>query len=626
MRSLHLMIIPVFIFFAALQTMKHNRLVKDKISQVNNQFGYFSDSTKEMGKKIFMTSCYSCHKDSTNPLAPGYTVLTLMTPRSIFSALTTGKMRQQAVNLSETERKAVVQWLTNRELTTTSFPKEAYTSFSIPNQHSKYDHSGWGNNIEGTGYRNADQAGITTANISSLKLKWAFAFPDASVMRGKPAVVGDWLIVGGQFGELLSINKHSGKIGWLFSASSAIRGAITVIREENSATAFFADFSSNVYAVDIKTGKQIWNKRAGYDQLSSVTGSVVVYGGIVYVPISSLEVATAANGNYGCCTSSGGVVALNAKTGQEIWRHRVIADPAVVSGKNKNGKPAYGPSGAPVWCSPTVDSKRGLLYIGTGENYSAPTTTTSDAIQALDLKTGRLVWNFQATSNDAYNLACPFFANCPGKGGPDLDFGMAPILIKKKDGKDVLVAGQKSGFVYALTADKGKLIWKTRIGKGGALGGIHWGMSTDGKYVYASNADNIIAMDKNDSSYAPSPGVYALDLNTGKVIWKMPTPECPDKKNCIAANSAAPLLIPGLVFAGALDGHIRAYATADGKILWDFDTNKTYETINGIKGKGGSIDGPAAVVSGGMLFVNSGYGMFGEIPGNVLLAFEINRD
>ena len=542
-----------------------------------------------------------------------------MTPRAVLAALNNGKMKAQGAILSEEQRKDVAQWVTQSEIKTNNFSKESFTSFSItPN---RTDYSGWGGNLEGTGFRTTAQSGISLNNISTLKLKWAFAFPDATLVRSKPAIAGDWLIIGGQYGEVFAINKNSGKIGWMFTASAAIRGAIAIVENANGITAFFADFSTNVYAINVKTGKLLWNKRAGFDQQSTNTGSVAVYNGYVYVPISSIEVAMAANGNYPCCNSSGGVVAIDAKTGQEIWKYRVLP-PAKESGKKKNGNPFYGPSGAPVWCSPTVDTKRGLLYIGTGENYSFPSTNTSDAIQALDLRTGKLIWNFQRTGGDIYNLACPYFNNCPGKAGPDLDFGMAPILIKKVDGKDILVAGQKSGVVYAIAPANGKLIWQTRIGKGGALGGIHWGMATDGKYVYAANADNAIAIDTRDSSVKISPGLFAIDINTGKIIWETASPDCQGKKDCFPSNSAAPTVIPGIVFAGGLDGHLKAYATKDGKILWDFDTAKEFVTTNGIKGKGGAIDGPAVVVSNGMLYVNSGYGMFGEMPGNVLLAFE----
>jgi polyvinyl alcohol dehydrogenase (cytochrome) len=199
------------------------------------------------------------------------------------------------------------------------------------------------------------------------------------------------------------------------------------------------------------------------------------------------------------------------------------------------------------------------------------------------------------------------------------------MLIHETNGKDILVAGEKSGVVYALSTD-GKLIWKKRIGKGGALGGVHWGMATDGKNVYAANSDNIYALDKSDSSLKPTPGIYALDVNTGKVIWSAATPACDTSvKGCLASNSAAPTVVPGVVFAGALDGHIRAYATTNGKILWDYNTLRQFETVDKIKGSGGALDGAAPVIANGMLFVNSGYGMFGELPGNVLLAFEVGK-
>jgi polyvinyl alcohol dehydrogenase (cytochrome) len=612
MRYLLLMAIPSIIFlmfWSGLERKQNSTTITAETAD---------DSTSIIGKRVFLANCSTCHRDSSGLAAPGQTILSAMTPRAVLAALDNGKMRVQAAKLSDQEKKAVAQWVTNAKLGDNSFPKNAYTFFSPAISNPVFDHSGWGGNLEATGYRSAAQARISSANVSSLNLKWAFAFPDGTLTRSKPAIAGDWLIVGGQFGDVLALNRKTGKIGWRFEANAAIRGAIVVLKKTNSITAYFADFSTNVYAVDVKTGKLVWVKRAGYESLSSVTGSVAVYNGLVYVPITSLEVALAANGSYPCCVSSGGVVALNATTGNEIWRHRVITDVAKESVQKKNGKFFYGPSGAPVWCSPTVDAKRGLLYIGTGENYSKPTTNSSDAIQALDLKTGKLVWNFQATSNDAYNVACPMLTNCPDKDGPDLDFGMAPLLVKRKDGKELLVAGQKSGVVFALEPGTGKIIWQQRVGKGGALGGIHWGMAADGNNVYAAVADNIYAIDKRDTSIKPSPGLYALNLVTGKLVWKTPSPVWR-----VPANSAAPTVIPGIVFAGTLDGHIRAYASSDGKILWDFDTARDYETANGIKGKGGSIDGPAPVIADGMLFMNSGYSMFGEMPGNVLLAFEV---
>jgi polyvinyl alcohol dehydrogenase (cytochrome) len=581
------------------------------------------DTLKEKGQQLYITHCYSCHKDSVTNIAPGLAMMRAMSTRSIVAALNNGKMRAQGAALSAEERVAVAQWITNTKLKETSFPDSAFTQFSIsPKTNSPYDHSGWGNDKPGSGFRSASQAGISAENVGSLKLKWAFAFPEATIMRTKPAVAGDWLIVGGQFGDVISIHRKTGKMGWRFAASAAIRGAITIERSGNNIIAYFADYSTNVYALDVKTGKLIWNKRAGYEPQSSVTGSVAVYNGIVYVPISSIEVGLVANSKLDCCFSSGGVVALDANTGKQIWQYRT-SPKAVKSGVKRNGVPAYGPSGAPVWCSPTIDAKRGRLYIGTGQNYSYPATNTSDAIIALDLKTGKVIWRFQATEDDTYNVACPLLYNCPDKAGPDVDFGMAPILVKRQDGTEILVAGQKSGVMHALSTD-GNVLWQTRVGRGGPLGGIHWGMATDGKYIYAANSDHAYTVDRRDSSHPIAPGIYALDINDGKIVWHAAPPDC-GTGWCLNGNSAAPLVVPGVVFAGHLDGYIRAYDSENGKVLWQYNTVREYETINGIKGKGGSIDGPPPVVADGMLYVNSGYGMFGQAPGNVLLAFEIEK-
>ena len=579
-----------------------------------------ADST---GMNLFNSNCLSCHQESQQSLAPGPTVLASMTTRAIYASLTTGKMKHQAASLTDDERKKIAEWLTRSKLKTSTMNADAYTKFTPGKLSGKSDHSGWGNDDAGSGFRSAEQAGITKDNVGTLKLKWAFAFPEGTITRTKPAVAGDWLIVGSQYGQVYAINRHTGKIGWEFTATAAIRGAISIVRSGQNITAIFADFSTNVYALDVKTGKLIWNARAGFEPHSANTGSVIVHKDKVYVPIVSAEIGATGSNKYACCTSSGGVVALDEKTGSLVWTYRILPK-AELSVKKKNGQSFYGPSGAPVWCSPTIDAKRGLLYIGTGQNYSDPTTNTSDALQAIDIKTGKPVWNFQATANDAYNIACPVFLNCPPKSGPDLDFGMAPILVNGPDGKDMLLAGQKSGVVFALTPE-GKLLWKTRVGKGGKLGGIHWGMATDGVNIYAANADNFIALDNSDPDFKPSPGMYALSLATGDTIWSSPSPPCANGKSCFNGNSAAPLVVPGVVFAGSLNGIIRALSTVDGSVLWEYNTIREYKTTNGIKGKGGAIDGPPPVVADGVLYVNSGYGMFGQTPGNVLLAFEVAR-
>ena len=587
-----------------------------------------ADSTHIMavGRVVFANTCKACHGNPAFPKAPALEALANVQPRHILNTLDNGKMRQQAKALSEQQREAVAQYVTHKLLKVTVMPKEAYTTFSFKGGNKLYDCSGWGGNLVGTNYRTAAQTGITRDNIDSLTLKWAFAFPDASEMRSKPAVAGDWLIIGNsQSGDVYALNRLTGKLGWHVTASNGIRSGIVVARQGNSYIAYFADGGSFVYAVDVRKGKILWSTKAGVGNLAMNTGTLAVYGGKVFVPLSSLEVVAAADSNYNCCSTSGAVRALDSKTGKLLWYHRVVSVKATARADKKNGKPFFGPSGAPVWSSPTIDPKRNLLYIGTGENYSLPATNTSDAIQAINMSTGKVVWNFQATEGDAWNIACPVIINCPGTKGRDLDFGMAPILVTGKDGKQRLLAGQKSGVVYALDPQNGKLLWKTRIGKGGALGGIHWGMAADSENVYAANSDNMYGLNLDDTTIKASPGIYALDIVSGNITWSAPVPQVKGMPKYLSVNSAAPVAVPGVVFAGSNDGHLRAYASEDGHVIWDYNTARKFETVNGVEGNGGSIDCASPLVTDGMLYVNSGYASFGEKPGNVLLAFSVKN-
>ena len=448
-------------------------------------------------------------------------------------------------------------------------------------------------------------------------------------MRTKPTVIGDVILVGDQFGNIYAIEAATGCVRWTFEADSGLRGAILVDEDtDGRSIAYFVDLRTSVYALDVADGSVVWKTRVGWHPESSNTGSPALHAGRLIVPISSMEVVRAGDPEYECCTSSGAVAAVEVATGFVDWYYRVMPGYPEEAGESAAGTQLYAPSGAPVWSSPTVDAERGLVYIGTGENYTRPTTPSSDAILAVDVETGELAWSFQATEADAFTMACTTRRNrenCPAPVGPDLDFGMAPILVTRVDGTDVLVAGQKSGVLWALDPDaEGEVIWSTRVGKGGALGGIHWGMATDGRLVYAANADRGAVIVDVHPDQPPAPGLYGIDLMTGEVVWSAPSPTdtCDGRRGCYAANSAAPAVMPGVVFAGALDGHMRAHSTEDGRILWEFDTAQDFETVNGIPGRGGSIDGPGPVVAGGLLFVNSGYGSFSQMPGNVLLALE----
>lgn len=589
-------------------------------------------SAAQEGAEIFETACASCHTPAGTERAPGVNLLRQLTPRAIVASLEDGVMRAEGADLTREERIAVAEYLTRRRYEASRVPESTFCS-GLPwtgMDPAAVSWMGFAGNLAGTGYQPPERAGLSASDVPGLELRWAFAFPGGTNMRTSPAVAGDAALVAGPFGEVVALDLATGCVRWGFEADALVRGAIVVGEgPEGRSTAYFVDSRTSAYAVDLESGSLLWKQRVGWHAVAYGTGSPALHDGRLFVPVSSLEVTAAGDPRYECCTSSGAVAALDAATGEVLWYHRVIPGYPEETGRNGIGTTTWGPSGASVWSSPTIDPARGLLYAGTGENLTHPTTGNSDAILAIDLETGELAWSFQGTAGDAFNMACTQAAyreNCPDPVGPDLDFGMAPMLVTRPDGKEILVAGQKSGMVWALDPDNdGALLWSTAVGKGSALGGIHWGMASDGRYAYAPNADrNAVIVDVNPEREL-SPGLYALDLMTGEVVWRamMPEDSCRGRRRCFAANSAGAAVIDGVVFAGGLDGVIRAHSAVDGAVIWEFDTTQPVETVGGVPGRGGAIDGPGPVVAGGMLFVNSGYGTFGQMPGNLLLAFAV---
>ena len=580
---------------------------------------------------LFAESCATCHNTEQSGRTPSRFMLGALSPKAIVAALESGVMRAEGEALSREQKIALAELMTGRAYSDALLPADAYCADHGFRRIDAGDvtHMGFGGNPEATGFATADSAGLTAAQVPSLELKWAFAMPGASQVRTKATVVDGMVVVGDMYGGVFAIDAETGCVRWAYAADSGIRGAVLIGEARGGKTyAWFVDFNTNAYALDVTTGELAWKTRVGRHSEASNTGSPAIHDGKLIVPLSSMEVVTAMDPTYQCCTSSGAVAAIDASSGEVAWYTPTIAQPPEPTAKNAIGTQNFGPSGATVWSSPTIDAKRGLVYVGTGENLTHPATTTSDAILALNIDTGKVEWSFQGLPDDAFNMACTTpenRQNCPGPAGPDLDFGMAPIIVTRRDGREVLVAGQKSGVVWALDPDDdGNVLWSTQVGKGSALGGIHWGMTTDGERVYAANAGRPGAVFVDISPDVPvSPGLFALDLADGKVTWSAPAPEdtCLGKDGCRASNSAAPSMIDGVVFAGGLDGYIRAHASDDGTVIWEYDTTGEHETINGVPGRGGAIDGPAPVVANGMLFVNSGYGSFGQMPGNVLLAF-----
>ncbi len=471
--------------------------------------------------------------------------------------------------------------------------------------------NGWAD-AANTRFQSARDAGLNAANTPGLKLKWAFGFPGTTTAFGAPTVSDGRVFVGDASGNVYSLEARTGCMYWVYTAEGGVRVAPAL----DSRSVYFGDLKGNVYAIDIAKGALLWKVRADSHPMAVITGSPKLNDGRLYVPVSGRDESMAAtNPAYECCTFRGSVVALDAASGQRIWQAFTIPDTPKVTGQNAKGAKTWGPSGAVPWSSPTLDPQKKILYIGTGVNYSNPPTNTSDAILAFDMDSGRLLWSQQVHASDSYNFACGADdkTNCPKLPFVDFDFGHSPLL---RNG--ILFAGDKGGTVYALDANqKGKLLWKKKLASGGLNGGFMWGPAADEQGVAYIGISDFTAGKPEVGG-----GLVALQLATGEQLWKTPAPKpsCIATPGCSAAQSGPVTSIPGVAFLGSRDGHLRAYETRKGGIVWDFDTARDFETVNGVKARGGSISSTGAVAFGGMLYVTSGYSG-NTMPGNVLLAF-----
>lgn len=539
-------------------------------------------------------------------------------------------MKQQASELSVGERSLVANYLAGSDGSAASDKSMTMCENQLATTGDKASSiAAWG--MGETNHRFIDEktAGVNAENVSTLQLNWAFDFPGATRARSQPTVYGNVVYVGSQRGVIYAIDLDTGCLHWQFEADAEVRSAISIAPAINDAphTLYFGDTGGNVYAISGIDGALQWRQHLNDHPAATITGSPRFFEGRLFVPMSSWEWATAADPNYACCTFRGGIAAYNAANGDLLWKSYSIPETPVDTGKrNSLDVPIMGPSGVPIWNSPTVDAKRGLLYVGTGESYTSPAADTSDSVLAFSIDTGELVWSKQLTKHDAWNMSCFIGSsyNCPEENGPDMDIGAPPVLISLPSGKDILVVGQKNGFVYGLDPeDRGAIVWQRKVGLGGYAGGIHWGMATDGKAVYAPNADTDF-IGRYDAERFP--GVFALKVETGEQLWYTRAQEdcrAEEKPACDAGISAAATAVPGLVFAGGFDGQLRAYDSKMGKVLWTYQTNRSFKSVSGRQAHGGSIESDGPVVYQGHVLVNSGYLFGARMPGNVLLNFAL---
>jgi polyvinyl alcohol dehydrogenase (cytochrome) len=582
---------------------------------------------RSRGEAIYKSTCAMCH-DRPEGRTPGRNAIAITrSPDYLLRVMNEGVMRVQASRLAAEEKIALVAYLVNAMPGSGSEVdlnanrcSGALRPFTVngPSWNS------WGGH-GATNLRYQSGGGLAASNVAKLVLKWAFAFPGGA--SSPPTVMGGRLFVPSMAGAVFSLDARTGCTHWAIDVGAPVRTPITIGKAGAALAAFFGDNKGRVHAVDAQTGKDLWTVQVEIHPMTRLTGAPVLFEGRLYVPVSSFEEAP--DPKYRCCTFRGSLVALDAATGQVVWKSFTLdqsAEPLADGHK-------LGPSGVAIWHAPTIDAKRRLIYVATGNLYTDPPVETSNAVIAFDLGTGMRRWVRQLHAHDVNVAGCwaPALTvgspNCPASPGPDFDLGGPAMLVTAPDGSDHLIVPSKSGDVFALDLEKqGAIVWRTQLGRGSALGGVEWGGASDGMRAYFTVGDgNDIRLRGTAAERGPArPGVHAISPKTGAVLWHTPapSPRCSWGTPCTPAMTAAPIVAADVVFAGSADGHARAFSASDGRLLWVFDTGRRFDAVNGIKATGGAIDHGGQVVAGNMLFVTSG----GRAqPGNALLAFEVSR-
>lgn len=604
------------------------------------------------GQAIYRANCATCHDNPETSRAPAKATLSAMSYQTLSFALTKGKMQAQGSGLDDEARGQLINYLTGRAAESRETWSQA---MACAGGRKGVDLTAapavatFGFDARQTRTLTARQTGLTKAGLGKLDLAWAIGFPDVTMMRAQPAVVGKTIFL--PVAEAAAMyafdvsNAAKPCVKWVYRTpggaplrSSPGYGVIATPgkRGDGRAVLAFSGLDSTIHVVDAATGKALWTKNLASYSYSLTTGTPRVLKDRIIVPVSQFEIMQAADNRVSCCTNHGFVLSLEPATGAQQWRYDTMPDATPIRDRG-DGKMLLGPSGAPIWNSPVIDEARGQIYFGTGESNSPPAHRNTDALIAIRLSDGHEVWSHQATADDIYNAGCgpkprKEMMNCVSETVfRDVDFGASLILAKLKNGKDVVFAGQKSGTVWALDPDTGKVLWRRDIGTGAPNGGIHWGIAFLNDMVIVPVAQIGRPLPGGEPIDAKlQPGMYGVDAVTGEIRWHYAaTPDCAngrDKKapRCerLYGFSGAPAVIDGAVVQGGLDGRLFVIDARTGQRLWTYDTLRAFEALNGVATKGGSIDGASIVGVNGLVLVGSGYGMFGQAPGNALLAFK----
>jgi polyvinyl alcohol dehydrogenase (cytochrome) len=579
----------------------------------------------ETGFAVFQTKCMGCHGNpAMKDRAPDPATLRQLSPEKIYEALTTGPMKVQGQSLADDQKRMLAVFMSGRTFGSAeqgdakSMPNHCEANPPMSSPSGSPEWNGWSPDVTNSRYQSEKGAGLTADQVPHLKLKWAFGYPTGVSAFGQPAVASGRVFVGTDIGYVYSLDAKTGCVYWSYQAKGNVRGGPSVGpvkgHGDTKYAVFFGDAHANVYAVDAQTGQELWTKKVDDHFVARITASPKLYEGNLYVPVSSSEEFAAANLDYPCCTSRGSVVKLNASTGEQAWKTYVIPETPKPTRKNSKGVQQYAPAGASVWNSPTIDEKRHAVYFGTGDSETEPAGKMSDSVMAVDMKSGKVLWYYQAQAGDAFLGGCTGpekTDNCPSENGPDLDIGNSPVLHSLPGGKSIVVAGTKDGKLFALDPDKkGAVVWQTKLVDNPPgtplfrLSGTVWGGAFDEKAAYYGQTGG---------------GITAIQLTTGEKLWHKPLAEPGQHVN----NGAAATAMQGVVFIGGTDGKLHALASADGSEIWSYATDRPFDTVNKVEAKGGSIASIGPTIVNGMLFIGSGYGVIGGPTGNVLLAFGV---
>jgi polyvinyl alcohol dehydrogenase (cytochrome) len=591
------------------------------------------------GKSVYDKTCAACHAQPADERTPNFRSMTAMPAAQLREAMSEGgKMAPMAAGLSEVDKSQLVGYLTSGQVASAgNWTENAMCAADKRAVDVSKPIVSYGFNVDRNQTRSltAQQAGIKKADLKNLEIAWVLGFPGQGSGTGA-SVLGDTMFVTGG-GRLLALDTSSGCVKWSINVSSRNTPSLGEI---DGRKVVALSVGRDVLVVDAKNGEKNWQASGqATDNVGSIRGGVVIYKDKVIVPISASGVGAGGRATFECCVGHGAVVALSTKDGSKLWEYHTMPSAQYTGKVSKTGVKQRGPSGAPIWSFPVVDEKRNLVIVTTGENTSHPGTDTSDAVIALNLDTGKEAWKFQAMEADIWNMACNATKetsgpNCPWNiegdegTGRDFDFGAGAIIAKGAEGKDVVLAGQKSGDTWALDADTGKLVWNVRFGEGTPLGGVHWGITTDGERLFAPISDPIFA-----ANQVPRPGIFAVDVKTGKEVWGFDAkPNCDGERGKAVANctkkfgfSAAPITVDGAVIGATLGGDVVILDGKNGEVLNTLDTIGAKKTFNGVEAKGGSVDAHGISAGAGMIFINSGYGGFNQTGGNALIAYKPKR-